>query len=156
MIILRDSIEIKTTPEYIFKWFAHFKENYRAWHSDHRECRYLQRNDPLGEGSVSYCEEYLHGELHKLKLRITKVVPNSQIEYMLPFFGRGAFLIKSHGTRVLFTAELYFGWRIPLLGRLLDMGVHVFLKRRLEAMRQHMKEEGQNLKEFLESDSNMN
>ena len=36
---------------------------------------------PLREESVIYVEEYLHGKLHKLKLRITKIEPNSRIEY---------------------------------------------------------------------------
>ena len=65
MIVLRDTVEIRASPEQIFEFLAHFKENVHAWHPDHVECRYLTY-DPLGEGSVIYIEEYLHGKLHKL------------------------------------------------------------------------------------------
>ena len=30
MIVLRDTVEIKASPEQIFDWLAHFKENYLA------------------------------------------------------------------------------------------------------------------------------
>jgi len=35
MITLRDSVEIRTTPEKVFEWFMHFDENYVSWHPDH-------------------------------------------------------------------------------------------------------------------------
>jgi len=50
----------------------------------------------------------------------------------------------------LFTAVVYFGWRIPLLGRVFDWAVRTFLPHRLEAIRRHMAEEGRNLKRLLE------
>lgn len=151
MIILRDTVEIETSPEHIFEWIAQFKENYQAWHPDHGECRYLHGTRPLEEGSVIYCEEYLHGKRHKLKLKITKVVQNSRIDYKIPFLGAGAFVVEPYGANVLFTAELYFGYNIPLLGWLIDKCVQNFMRQRLEAMRQHMVEEGQNLKKILEN-----
>ena len=39
MITLRDTIEIRTSPEKIFGFFIHFKENFMAWHPD----RHFQR-----------------------------------------------------------------------------------------------------------------
>lgn len=64
MITLRDSVEIRTTPEKVFEWFMHFDENYVSWHPDHVKCSYL-KGRRLEEGSVLYVEEYLHGKLHK-------------------------------------------------------------------------------------------
>jgi len=81
MITLRDSIEIKTTPEKIFDFFVHFEENYLAWHPDHVKSYWIGK--PAKEGSILYCEEYLHGKLHRMKFRITKVELNRKIEYKL-------------------------------------------------------------------------
>ena len=55
--------------------------SYRAWHpEDHVALRWI-KGEPWEEGSVLYAEEYLHGKLHKLKMLITKVVPNRRIEF---------------------------------------------------------------------------
>jgi len=150
MIVLRDTIHIQTTPEEVFAWFAQFKENYRAWHPDHGVCHYIVGNNPLDEGTIIYAEEYLHGDLHKLKLQVTRVVPNSRMEYKIPFLGSGAFIIEPSGAEVLFIAELHLGWRFPVIGRIIDWVFQIFFGHRLEAMRQHMREEGVNLKEILE------
>jgi len=149
MIVLRDTIEIKASPEQIFQWFAHFKANYLSWHPDHVECRYLTEGS-LREGSVIYIEEYLHRKLHKLKLRITEIEPNSRIEYKTFLSTKGVFIIEPRGDNSLFTAEIYLGTNIPLLGKLVDRFMGVFMSRQLEGIKQHMAEEGQNLKRILE------
>lgn len=149
MIILRDTIEIKASPEQIFVWLAHFKENYLAWHPDHVECRYL-KGDPPEEGSIIYCEEYLHGKLHKFKFEITKFEPNSRIDFKFGPGMTGDFIIEPRGANSLFIADTYVGTKIPLLGKLLDKLMWTLLRRRLEAGRKHMAEEGQNLKNLLE------
>jgi hypothetical protein len=69
--VLTESIEIKTTPEKIFNFLTGIVDDvsYRAWHQkDHVRLRWLE-GKPWAEGSVMYAEEYLHGKLHKLKLR---------------------------------------------------------------------------------------
>lgn len=69
--VLTESIEIKTTPEKIFNFLTGIvdDDSYRAWHQkDHVRLRWLE-GKPWAEGSVMYAEEYLHGKLHKLKLR---------------------------------------------------------------------------------------
>ncbi|MFX0113135.1 MAG: SRPBCC family protein [Candidatus Hodarchaeota archaeon] len=64
MTTLTDSIEIKATPKKVFDWFMHFAENYKAWHPEHGECRWL-KGKAFEAGSILYSEEYLHGKLHK-------------------------------------------------------------------------------------------
>lgn len=67
MITSRDTIEIKTSPEKIFEWFAHLDKNFKSWHpKEHVECRYL-KGSPLEEGSILYFEVYLLGKLQKAK-----------------------------------------------------------------------------------------
>jgi len=83
MIKLKDSIEVEAPPQKVFDWLLQRmkdKESYQAWHPDHVDILWI-KGEPLQEGSILYAEEYLHGDLHKLKFRITKIVPNRVIEY---------------------------------------------------------------------------
>jgi uncharacterized protein YndB with AHSA1/START domain len=87
MIIIKDSIEVKASTEKVFQWLTQRmmdKESYQTWHPDHADIRWI-KGEPLQEGSRLYAEEYLHGDLHKLKFRITKIVPNRLIEYRCLF-----------------------------------------------------------------------
>ena len=63
---------------------------------------------------------------------------------------RGAFVVEERGSNVLFTAEISFGTETPLFGSMLDTMLHTFIGRRLKALKQHMVEEGRNLKVILE------
>ena len=146
---MKDSIEIETTPDKIFDFLTSIvdDESYRAWHpNDHVALRWIE-GQPWEEGSVVLAEEYIHGKLHKLKFRITKVVPNRRIEYRALFpeslFAPGnAFLIEPNGEGTsIFTARglLRAG---PLFKKL--------AKKQIEATKLHMKEEGENLKAALE------
>jgi len=138
------------SPDQIFDWLAHLPDNYLAWHPDHVACRYLKGTSLLEVGSVLYIEEYLHGELHSLKLRTTRVLANSRLEYSAEFGIRGAFEVRPQAEGVLFVTELALGSSLPLLGWLVDRVMHKWLRKRLDAMRQHMAEEGLNLKRWLE------
>jgi len=149
MIILKDTIEIKASPEDIIEFFLNFQENFYAWHPDHVECRYLTPG-PLKENSVIYFEEYLHGKLHKLKLRITLIKPDSRIEYKTFMGTKGVFVMEPRGTMTLLIAEMHMGTNIPLLGKLIDRTMLRFFSRQLEGLKQHMAEEGQNLRRILE------
>lgn len=97
-----------------------------------------------------YIEEYLYGKLRKLKLHITKVKPNSQIEYKTFLGTKGVFIIEPWGDNLLFTAEMCLGTNIPLLTNLVDIIMKIFMSRQLQGIKQHMAEEGQNLKRILE------
>ena len=155
MITLRDTIEINTSPEKIFEWFAHLDKYFQSWHpEDHVECRYL-KGSPLEEGSLLYFEVYLLGKLQKAKYYITKVEPNSRIEYRMGFplsllGAGGAFIMEPQGTNSLFIQDVYMGTKIPLLGVAVDKLVQIFFGRLNEAFEQHMAEEDQNLKRIME------
>ncbi len=153
MIKLKDSIEVEAPAEKVFVWLCQRmkdKESYQAWHPDHVDIRWI-KGEPLLEGSILYAEEYLHGDLHKLKFRITKIVPNRLIEYRslfpLSLLSPGnKFLIEPKGQNsCVFTAM--GSLRIP---RWLFIKMHKKHKDKIEATEQHMKEEGQNLKKALE------
>jgi len=100
----------------------------------------------LEEGSVLYIEECLHGKLHKMKFLGTKVESNERIEYKLLFptsiiCPRGSFIVEPKGQSCIFTATLSFRF-----GTIFSR----FAQPRVEALKKHMKEEGENLKRLLE------
>ena len=153
MITLKDSIEVKATPERIFEWLVQRfedKESYQAWHRDHVDIRWIKVR-PLQQGSIVYAEEYLHGDLHKLKFHITKIVPNRLIGYKslfpLSILSPGnTFLIEPKGKdSCIFTAK--GSLRIP---RWLFKRIHKKHRNKIEATEKHIKEEGENLKRAVE------
>ena len=152
MISLRDSIEIHTTPRQLFAWLGRMPQVYKAWHPDHVACRVLH-GSMLEVGSEIECQEFLHGKLHSMRFRMAKVFPDKRVEFVIEGMGKGAFDAEADGDMVRFTAELDIGSDAPIIGRLFDIIFTRLFQRRIEAMRQHMAEEGQNLKTILESAS---
>ena len=155
MINLKDSIEVNASAEKVFGWLTQRlkdKESYQAWHPDHVDIRWI-KGEPLQEGSIVYAEEYLHGDLHKLKFRFIRIVPNRLIEYRILFplsiiAPANKLLIEPKGQNsCTFTATGSI--RMP---RWLFVRLHKKHKGKIEATEQHMKEEGQNLKRALEKE----
>ena len=154
-VTLTNSIEIKTTPEKIFHFFVNIVDDksYRAWHpKDHVAFRWVEGR-PWEEGSVVHAEEYIYGKLHKLKFIVTKVVPDKIIEYapvsrlLRIYFPKNTFAVQQKEGTCIFTATVTcrVGWLI-----------RTFAKKKLEhglsSVRNHMKEEGENLKKILEAE----
>lgn len=150
MVSLSDTIEIKASPAKIFDALAQVlssNEAYKKWHKDHVSCKWI-KGKALEEGSVLYSEEYLHGKLHRFKARLTKIEPNRKVSYRFLFpiailCPKGSFVIEPKGKNSIFTATLSFN-----LGRLLSK----IVPNSFEAVQQHLKEEGENLKTLLEND----
>lgn len=145
MTTLKDSVIINRPPEAVFEWFTHFTENYRAWHKDHVLARWVKGKN-FEKGSVLYAEEYLGGRLEKLSFEITNCVPNELIEYKVLFpesiiCSGGSFSIEPYNAGSVFTATLSFRF-----GGLLSK----VARKRVEGIRVHMREEGENLKVLLE------
>jgi hypothetical protein len=152
MISLKDSIEIHTTPRRLFAWLERMPQEYQSWHQDHVACQVI-RGSMLEVDSEIECQEYLHGKLHTMRFRMTKVVPDKRIEFVVIGMGRGAFEAQIIGDAVRFIAELDIGSDAPIIGRCFDLIMSLFFQQRIAAMRQHMIEEGQNLKAILEVNS---
>ncbi len=154
-LILKHSIEIRTTPEKIFEFLSTLVDDksYRSWHSDdHVALRWL-KGSPWQEGSVVYAEEYFDGKLHKLTFIVTRVVPNREIEYIpvsrfrRRYAPKYTFSVEPKDASCVFTAAVYV--RVPLLPRLL---AKKRVERGFSSIQKHMKEEGENLKRILEAD----
>jgi hypothetical protein len=151
--VLEDTIKIKTTPEQIFGFLTGIvdDDSYRSWHKkDHVSFRWL-KGQPWSENSILYAEEYIHGKLHKLKFKITKIKPFERIEYVplsplvRKFLPRNEFVIKQEGAYCFFTASGVY--RVGWIGK-------TFFKKAIDkglsSVKKHMREEGENLKEILE------
>jgi len=145
-MILEDSIIINVSPDKVFDWFFHFAENYQAWHHDHVKAEWV-KGRPLEVGCVMCAEEYLHGELHKIKFRLTEIIPNQLIAYQNLFplsllSPGGTFqLTPLEGQGTKFTATLTFR-----MGKLLAK----LAREQVAAFKEHMQEESRNLKQLLE------
>jgi len=154
-VILTDSIAIKTTPDKIYNFLTSIVDDksYKAWHKDdHVGFRFLKGKN-WAEGSVIYAEEYIHGKLHKLKLKITKVVPNKKIEYapvsrlLRIYFPKNEFVIEQQGDFCLFVASGTYR-----LGWIAKTFFKEAIKDGLNGVKKHMREEGENLKRILEKE----
>lgn len=152
MISLSDAIEIHTTPKQLFTWLERLPQEYLSWHPDHVACKVIS-GSMLEVGSEIECQEYLHGKLHTLKLRVSRVVPDERVEFRIMGMGRGAFETRSIDDHVRFITELDIGADIPIVGKFFDRVFTRFFAERVKAMEQHMVEEGRNLKEILEKKS---
>lgn len=144
MITLVDSIEIGVRPEIAFEWLANLEKHYKEWHPDH--VRWTNETGQFKEGSKCHAEELVHGKLHRIRARYTRIERNRRIEYKMLYptsiiCSKGSFLLKSSRGKTVFTATLTFrGGRI--MSRL--------FRSRMEEIKRHMREEGENLKAILE------
>ena len=150
MIALRNSIKIRTMPQKLFKWLEAMPEEYCSRHPDHIACRVL-KGSLFHYGSEIECQEILHGKLHSMRFHLTKFDPDRRLEYGIQGMGNGAFEAVPKGEKVEFIAELDLGTDTPIIGLLVDVLFRILFRSRLGMMRQHMLEEGQNLKQILEA-----
>jgi len=146
-VIFEDNIKINCKAVQAFEFFQRMEENYLNWHHEHVVFKWVKGLE-LIEGNVFYFEEKIGNELLKKEVRLSKVVPNKYIEFqptnrLLRFFlPKMTFIIEEQDIGILFTAQIFLDWFGPLARRL--------QKRQFNAIRQHMKEEGENLKIILE------
>jgi hypothetical protein len=144
---LHDSIWIRTTPRQVFRFFETMDEHYLRWHPDHLLFRW-EEGRGVREGVVFHFEETIGGKRMKKRVHFTRVEPDRHVEFT--FTNRLLALIvprlsfhfepERGGTR--FEAEIVV--RTGPLGAWLN-------RREFDAVRQHMREEGENLKALLEA-----
>ncbi len=150
MLILDDTVELRAQPSEVYDWFRNLPMHYRDWHPDHVSCRYIKGN-PLEVGSVLCIEEYLHGRLHRLRLRLTSIEPNVCIGYRIAPALHGGFRLTPTGSGTRVEAKLYLGWNTPGIGQIVDFAIARLFKTRIAELRKHMREEGQNLNRLFDS-----
>ena len=156
-VVIQDSIVIKTSPENIFEFLTSIvdDDSYRTWHNeDHVSFQWL-KGRPWEKDSILYAKEYIHGKLHKLKFKITEIVTNQRIEYtptscfVRKFFPKNEFIIEPKGDSCRFIAKGTY--RIGKIGKIFFKGS---IEKALSSVKKHMREEGENLKNILETKLN--
>jgi len=146
MKTLEESILIDAKPEIIWNWLLKITDNYCEWHPSHIKAFWKQGN-PSEIGSVMYAEEFIGDELLKMSSKLTKLIPNCLYEFktvghvklLMP---HGTFEIIPKGNKSIFKATLDFR-----MGKLLSK----IAKKKVAQIKQHMIEEGENLKKILET-----
>ena len=149
MMILRDTIELDASPSDVFAFFEDMDTvRYLGWHPDHKVFRWT-RGRGLKVGNGFYFEEVIAGKLLKKNVVFTRIDDEAHIEFAPTFWLMRLFLPrlvfrleKITEQRYLFIAEIHL--RVgPLAARL--------NKREFDAVREHMRVEGTNLKRFVEN-----
>ena len=146
-MILIKVTEVSAPPAAIFRFFETMEERYTEWHPDHVLFRWIHGRG-LAEGNVFYFEEYIGGKLLKKEVRFTRIVPDEHMEFaptfwlMRLFLPRKLFRVEARedGCRVVAEIHLRIG---PLAARL--------NRSELDAVREHMRIEGVNLRRMVEA-----
>jgi len=144
-MILGTETRIRTTPAEIRRFFQGLEENYTRWHPDHHAFEWIKGRG-IAEGVVCEFDETIAGKRQRKKVVYTRVTGN-HIEFaptarlMRLLLPRMLFRLNPVGNGCRVVQEVHV--RIGPLGARLK-------RRELDAVRQHMREEGENLKELLE------
>ncbi len=146
-MILRSAIEVQAPAAAIFAFFDRVDEHYLAWHPDHIVFRWTHGRG-LEVGHRAYFEEMIAGKRMKKEVEYTHIEPGRLVEFapvhqpMRWFLPRMLFRLEDvdPGTwRVVQEIHL----RVGPLGEWLN-------QREFDAVREHMRVEGLNLKRIVE------
>ncbi|MFX0076601.1 MAG: SRPBCC family protein [Candidatus Hermodarchaeota archaeon] len=146
MKTLKESIEIRTSPEVIWDWFMDIAENYLKWHPSHIKASWeTERASEIG--SILYAEEDIDGEFLKMRSKLTNLIPNrlyrfKTVGYLKFILAGGSFEMEPSENGTIFTATLDFH-----MGKFFSK----ILKKKVTQITQHMIEEGEYLKRILEN-----
>lgn len=146
-MILRETTEVSASGAAIFRFFEQMERHYLHWHPDHRLFRWVTGRG-VEPGNVFYFEETIAGRLLKKEVAFTRIERDRHIEFSPTFWLMRLFL-----PRMLFRVEPLPDGVCRLVAEIhLRMGpLAARLKRReLDAVREHMRVEGVNLKAIVE------
>jgi hypothetical protein len=155
MIILKDSIEIKTKSEKVFDWFKKLDRNFTDWHPNHK--RFIKVTGGLEEGDIIYFEECVDGKWFKIKCKITRVEKTDQgwradfesVHLLSKIIGsRISFICEARGDNCIFTHIESFGFKANFISDL----ILKIIRPLIPLIEKDMKEDNANLKIILEKD----
>lgn len=147
MILSATSPVIHADPQKVFSFFLKMESNYLRWHPGHVSFRWLDK-PALRPGVRFYFEERINGKLLKKSVVFTVIETGSRMEFaptsrLFRFFlPRISFLISPAEGGIVVTQEIVL--RIGPLAAWLN-------HRELDAVRVHMREEGESMKRLLEA-----
>jgi uncharacterized protein YndB with AHSA1/START domain len=85
MLVLKDTIEIKATPEEIWAFFIGLDKNYKSWHPQDYILFKWAKGKPMVSGSGFYVEELVMGNVKKFKGKTGEVIPYRKIVFINSF-----------------------------------------------------------------------
>jgi uncharacterized protein YndB with AHSA1/START domain len=144
---LSDTVDVNVPPDRVWAWLAGLAEHYRSWHPDHVSAVW-ELGAPNQVGSVLRVVEYVGGHREELRFEITEVDSPRRMGYrvlgshgmLLP---SGAFSVTPDDGGSRFTASIQYRFGVV---------TERFFRRRIAALRTHMREEGGNLKRLVEAE----
>ena len=143
---LVDTVEINAPPGNLWVWLADLAVHYTEWHPDHVSAEWI-KGEPNQVGSQLKAVEQLTGHREELVFEMVDVDPPRRMEYrilgphglLLP---SGSFEISEGDGGSVFRASINYRF-----GRL----TRSLFRSRMEAMRVHMREEGEQLRRIIEA-----
>jgi hypothetical protein len=147
MLVLRETTDVRATPQAIFAFFDDIERHYLHWHPDHKRFCWTEGRG-VALGHRFHFEEIIYGKLLKKTVVFTRIEPGRHIEFAPTFWLMRLFLprmlfhlhpLANGQQRVI--AEIHL--RVGPLGARLN-------KREFDAVREHMRIEGVNLKRIVE------
>jgi len=146
-VILRETTDVHASPAAIFQFFEEMEARYLQWHPDHKLFRWVSGRG-LTEGNVFYFEEFIAGKLLKKEVVFTCIERHTRIEFTPTFW-----LLRLFLPRMIFRIVEQSPASCRLIAEIhLRMGPLAvrFHKRELDAVREHMRVEGINLRAIVE------
>lgn len=150
------TVVIQSDAESVFHFLTNIDSLYKVWHPrDHVFCGVLFRTIDRKGCIFHFLENFGRFPLY-LIVKVTKIEQGRYIEYE-PIFplslfklGYGYFKIERiSASRSKLIAYVQWGWTLPVIGPLFDVIVEKIVMKVL--VEQHMKEEGDNLKNYVEA-----
>jgi hypothetical protein len=154
MITLKDSVEIKTSPEKLYGWFSHLDENFVKWHPNHK--KFVSISGGLDEGDTVYFEECVEGKWYRVRVIIGKLEKTNhgwRIEFVTSSrMAKIVFIGESSKGGCIFSHIESFGIEKPVIGCFVDflMSKIFYSLFRFDLIQKDMAEDGVNLKRLLE------
>ncbi len=147
-MILEDQTYIDAPCEQVYPFFEQMEDNYLGWHPEHLQFEW-RKGKGLAVGNVFFFAEEIGGQVLKKETRFTKIIPNRYIEFTMVnwfyrwFIPKMTFVLDPQGGGCRFTGQVFLRGIGPI-----GKWSH---RREFAAVRQHMKEEGENLKRIIEN-----
>ena len=147
-MILTETTKIPASREDIYLFFEMMDTNYERWHPDHIEFRWIG-GEGLEVGAKAYFEERIAGKTQKKTVRFTDIAPGRYIAFK-PTSRLVGLLMPS----ISFTIEPQEdGCDLTQRIKVRTGPIGAWLNRReFDAVRTHMKEEGENLAAILQTE----
>jgi hypothetical protein len=147
MRIVEDAVHVDATPLEVWGWIAHLVDHYTEWHPDHVSAEWIA-GPPNRVGSVMRAVESLGTHQEDLLFELAEFEPPRRFSYRI---GRSVGLILPRGSFEIEPDDSNGCWFRAQIGYRFGPVTEWVFRRRIADLRNHMAEEGANLKRLVEA-----